>query len=63
MKESRRRRLKFFFPLVSLFVFVAFLNSCYDMVDIFLLLVFWSSLFFVSFLIVLFPDKFKTIEN
>lgn len=65
LSESRRKKLRFFFPLVSLLVFVAGANSCKAasfFSDVLILLGLWFSLFFFGMLIVCFPEWFH-IEN
>lgn len=63
LREKLRKKIKFFFPCVSLLIFYAGRDSCYSIMDVLLLLGLWFSLFFFGMLIVLFPRLFVVIEN
>ena len=65
MKGKKGKRIKFFYPLCSLLVFVAGWNSCKAATfffDILILLGLWFSVFFFAMLVVCFP-KWFCIEN
>jgi hypothetical protein len=58
-----KKRVKWFFPLCSFIVIFAGWNSCYDIMDVIILLVLWFSIFLFAMLLICYPSLTKNLNT